>query len=161
MLGRKSIHRGWWGIGTCCPENLKMLHPWRHSKPCHMGPWAAWSGEWRSCPCQGGWNLIIFTVSSNLIHFMILWDDTQCYIPKLFWTKDHFHFLTSSLITLSWQICKFYCLHHKPSAECFIDYDKKRIWISRFKISCSLHLVLPNEAGVPISIVVIHCWKLA
>ena len=36
---------------TGCPERLWMPHPWRHSRPGWMGPWAAWS----SIKCGGWW----------------------------------------------------------------------------------------------------------
>ena len=33
-------------------EKLWLLHPWRHSRPGWMGPWADWAGGWQSCPQQ-------------------------------------------------------------------------------------------------------------
>jgi len=36
-----------------CPEKLWVPHPWRHSRPAWMGPWAAGSGGWQPCTQQG------------------------------------------------------------------------------------------------------------
>ena len=58
-----SLLRGWWGTGTGSPEKLWMPHPWRHSKPGCMGPWAAWSIGRQPCLWQEGWSSMIFKVS--------------------------------------------------------------------------------------------------
>ena len=59
-----------------CPERLWMPHPWRHSRPGWMGPWAAWSGikcgGWWPCLWQGGWSFMILEVPSKLGHSVIL-----------------------------------------------------------------------------------------
>jgi len=34
----------------CCPEDMWMPHPWRHSR---IGPWAALSSGWQHYPWQG------------------------------------------------------------------------------------------------------------
>ena len=34
-------------------KKLCVPHPWRHSGPGWMGPWAAWSGGGQPCPWQG------------------------------------------------------------------------------------------------------------
>lgn len=36
-----------------CLKNLWMPHPWRHSRPCCVGPWAAWSGGWQPVHSKG------------------------------------------------------------------------------------------------------------
>jgi len=39
-----------------CPEKLWMPHPWRHSVPGWMEPYAAWASSWQPCPWQKSWN---------------------------------------------------------------------------------------------------------
>lgn len=76
MSGGSSSQREW-DAGTGCPERLRMLHPWRCSRPVWMGPWATWSstrsGGWWPCLWQEGWNMMIFGVHSNPSHSMIVW----------------------------------------------------------------------------------------
>jgi len=59
ILGGSFSLRGWWRIGTGCPRRLWMPHPWRHPRPGWMWLWAAWSGGWRPCTEQGGWNYCV------------------------------------------------------------------------------------------------------
>ena len=53
-------------------ENLYILHPWRHSVLSCMGLCANRPSGRCPHPCQSGWNEMIFKVSSNSNHFMIL-----------------------------------------------------------------------------------------
>ena len=64
---------GWWGPGTGCPEKLWLPPPWQCSRPGWMGLWATLSSG--RCPWswQGWWNQIVFKVTSNPNHSMILW----------------------------------------------------------------------------------------
>jgi len=35
------------------PKEAVVPHPWRHSRPGWMGPWAAWAGGGQPCPWKG------------------------------------------------------------------------------------------------------------
>jgi len=53
------------------PEGLWVPHPWKHSRPGWMGPWALWSGGFQSM--ARGWNCRSFKVPFNPNYPMIPW----------------------------------------------------------------------------------------
>ena len=85
VMGKFSL-RGWWGLGTGCPEEMWVLHLWRCLSPGWMGPWVAWSRASSSglqpCLQQMGWNWMISEVSSNPSHSIILWHEVLQDCPK-------------------------------------------------------------------------------
>ena len=72
-LGRNSLLWGLRDTGTGWPGKLWLHPPWQCSRPGWMGLWATWSSGRCPCPWQGAWNEMIFKVSSNPNHSMILW----------------------------------------------------------------------------------------
>jgi len=54
-------------------EKFWMPPPWKCSRPGWMELWETWSSGRCHCPWRGGWDKMIFKVSSNPYHFMILW----------------------------------------------------------------------------------------
>ena len=100
--------RGWWGVGTGCPERLCMPHSWRSLRPSSVEPWATWSNTWPSHwkprLWQGGWNLMILEVPSIPRHSIILW---LCYLEKgcsrgiMATLVNNNHFLTVKTVSIT------------------------------------------------------------
>ena len=54
------------------PREAVAAPPWECSRPDWMGLGATWSGGRRPCPWQGGWNWVIWKVTSNPNHSMMV-----------------------------------------------------------------------------------------
>ena len=108
-----------------CSRRLWMPHPWRHSRPDWIWLWAAWSGGWRPCTEQGGWNWMIIVVLFNPGHSMILWNTTF---------NDFFNVIAVYQLKLLLQIEKWIralgSLSHSESREKLptIKHGKETTW---------------------------------
>lgn len=109
ILEGNSLLRRWWNPSTGCPEQLWKPHPWRHSRPGWLGPWAAWAGG-DNPPMARDWSWVGFKDHSNPIQpviswsehlgptnensLTVLWAEMGCYVSrvkeKIFTTKYMF-----------------------------------------------------------------------
>ena len=58
--------------------SLRISPPWQCSRPGWMRLWATWSGGRDPCSWQGDWKQMVFKVTSNHYHSMILWWACPC-----------------------------------------------------------------------------------
>ena len=130
--------RGRWGAGTAA-QRAVVPHPWRHSRPGWMGPWAARAGGGNQPTAQGR-NWMGFKVPSNTSLSRILWSTPGSYKRRLLCAvyQADFQMRTIPITFVLISLC--YVQQSQPGC-----HSSSSLWSNPLGISFTLIFLLPYQ----------------